>query len=182
VTETESGLDVLEEERKRLITSKRLCTVLGVVLAAVLLPPVVVPMAKPWTEINCRHQDINIKTGRARYSRYLWFVKISEEVRDTPISVALEGKVIDVADIKPWHRVNTFSPGLRHSPHYRFHGAFAQARKMEMTFELIDANSEERCEIAESILKLWQTEGRYFPVDDYLQTVFEEGMNLSEQE
>ncbi len=159
---------------------RTLYIVIGVVLAIVVLP-LVVPGFKPWTEINCRHQDINIKTGQARYSRYLWYVKTSEVVKDTPISVALGGKVIDVAEIEPWFRVNTFSPGLRHSPHYAYHGALSQARQMEEIAVVAELSSEEKREIAENILKLWQTGKGYFPVDDYLQTVFEERMNLSDQ-
>lgn len=180
-TEAKSDPEIMKDKHKSLTTKKILCIVVGVVLAAALLPPIVVPLGKPWTEINCRHQDINIKTGQARYSRYLWFVKISEEIKDTPISVVLEGKMVDVANVRPWHRVNTFSPGQRHSPHYNFHGAFSQAHKMETLFELIKSDREERREIAGNTLKLWQTERSYFPVDDYLQAVLERGMNLSEQ-
>ncbi len=162
-------------------TKKGLKITFGVVLAFVLLPPVVIPMFIPWTEINCRHEDINIKTGQARCSRYIWYVKTSEEVKDTPISVALRGQVIDVADIQPWFRVNTFSPGLGHSPHYAFHGALSQARRMEVICEQLELGPEQRRQIAENILKLWQTRKRYFPVDDYLQTVMEEGMEELEQ-
>jgi len=101
-------------------------------------------------------------------------VKVSEKVVETPLSIVLEGEVIDVADIEPWHRVNTFSPGLRHSPHYLFHGALSQIQKMDVICDLNHAGPEKRREIAENILRLWQTEKRYFPVDEYLQSLVEE--------
>ena len=180
-TESKTGPDTTWHKRKNPLTKKRLRVVLGVVLAVLILAPILVPFSIPWTQINCRHQDINIKTGQARYSRYLWFAKISEEIKDTPISVALGGKVIDVADIQAWHRVNTFSPGLGHSPHYGYHGAFAQANLFEKVVVLVELGPEEKREIAENILKLWQEGRGYFPVEDYLQTVFEERRKLSEQ-
>ncbi|MHC4170370.1 MAG: hypothetical protein ACYSWQ_25795 [Planctomycetota bacterium] len=179
-TEPEIGQGIVQSKRKGLITRKRLCIVLGVALAGVVLPPVVVPFFKPWTQINCRHEDINIKTGQARYSRYLWFVKISEEIVDTPISVALGGEVIDVANIRPWHHVNTFSPGLRHSPHYSLHGALVQADQMEKVALLAQLGSDEKRDMAENILKLWQEGKGDFPADDYLQTVVEESTRISE--
>lgn len=179
--ETKSDTGLTQGPNRRSKAKKRLYIAVGVVLAIAVLPPIVVPMAKPWTEINCRHQDINIKTGQARYSRYLWYVKISEVVKDTPISVALGGKVMDVADVEPWRRVNTFSPGLRHSPHYHYHGALHQARELDLISELNELGTEEKREIAENILELWQTERGYFPVNDYLQTVLIEGANISDQ-
>lgn len=183
MTETKAKVDpeTVQNERRSLITKKRLCIVLGIVLAGVVLPPVVVPFSKPWTQINCRHEDINIKTGQARYSRYLWFVKISEEIEDTPISVALGGKVIDVADIRPWHHVNTFSPGLRHSPHYSLHGALVQADQMDKIAILAQLGPDEKRDMAENILKLWQEGKGDLPVDDYLQTILEESTKISEQ-
>ncbi|OHB78039.1 MAG: hypothetical protein A2Z25_05105 [Planctomycetes bacterium RBG_16_55_9] len=109
-------------------------------------------------------------------------MKISEKTKDTPISMTLKGKAVDIADVQPWFRVNTFSPGLRHSPHYNFHGAFAQAHKMELVCELIQAGPEEKRRIAENILRLWQTEKRYLPVEHYLQTEMEQGMKKTGQD
>ena len=64
---------------------KRKTIIILISLLAVVLLPLVVPLFVPWSEINCRHQDINIKTGQARFSRILWFIKISEHVKDTPL-------------------------------------------------------------------------------------------------
>ena len=94
----------------------------------------------------------------------------------------LKGKVVDVADVQPWFRVNTFSPGLRHSPHYHFHGAVAQTHDMEQICDLIHAGPEEKRRIAENILRLWQTDKQYFPVGHYLQTEMEKGMKKIEQD
>ena len=90
------------------------------------------PGLHPWLEINCRHVDINITTGKVRYSRWLWFVKISETIRDTPLSLALNGKTVELVPRKPWHRLYTFSPGIPHSLRCRFHSTLIQAYEFEL--------------------------------------------------
>lgn len=150
---------------------------IGVVAAGLLLAPLIVPVFVPWSAINCQHQDINIKTGQARYSRCLWFVKISEETKDTPLSAALQGELVDVADIKPWHRVNTFSPGVHYSPHYVFHGALYQANQMNMICTLHDLAPERKREIAKTILALWQNTGRDSGAEEYIHRLIEEGVS-----
>jgi hypothetical protein len=182
-TEAESNPDTMKDRHGSRATKRILRIVMGVVLAAVVLPPIVVPLCKPpWSEINCQHQDINIKTGQARYSRYLWYVKIWETIRDTPISVALGGEVIDAVDIKPWHRVNTFALGSGYSPNYRFHGTFHQTHDLGMTFQMIELEPEEKREIAENILKLWQTGKGYRSIDDSLQAVLDKRISTTEEE
>jgi len=71
--------------KARFKKKKILWFALGAILACLILPPVVVPVFVPWSEINCRHDDINIKTGQGRYSRYIWFVKVSEKVIETQL-------------------------------------------------------------------------------------------------
>lgn len=179
-TEAKSDPEITKDKHRSLTTKKILCIVIGVVVAGFLLPPAVPTALRRWPQLCCRYGDINIKTGQARYSRYLGFVKISEEVTDTPISLALKGKTIDVADIKAWHRVYTASPGAI-SPQYRYISALGQARQIELIGELIELSPEKRHLIAENVLKLWQTERGCYAVGDYLRTVLKEGTNISEQ-
>jgi hypothetical protein len=141
----------------------------------------VVPFVKPWSPINCRHQEINIKTGQARYSRHLWYVKVSERVEDTILSKVLGGESVDVADIAPWHTVNTFSPGLHYSPHYRFHAALFQASEIGLLFETLEPDAERKKQIVRNILTLWQTHGDYFEASRYIATLSEEASKILEQ-
>jgi hypothetical protein len=145
----------------------------GVIAAGLLLLPLVVPLLIPWTEINCRHDDINIKTGKVRYSRYVWFVKVSEEIRDTPLSLALKGEMVDVADIPAWQRVNTLSPGTGHSPHYFFHAALYQANRFELISSLQNFSPDRKREAAKAILTSWQKSGDYWGADRYLENLEE---------
>ncbi len=147
---------------------KRVLIIVVLLGACVILLPFVVPVFAPWSAINCSHQDINIKTGQARFSRYIWYICVHEEVVDTPLSIALQGKEVNVADIEPWHRANTFFPGVHHSPHYCFHAALNQAKYAGDIFELTNATPDRKREIAETILKLWQQNGSYFEAGKYL--------------
>jgi hypothetical protein len=116
-----------------------------------------VPMMCPtW---NCTKNEINIKTGQGRDSRYIAFIKTSEKVYDTALSTAITGTV-DVVDIPAWHPVNTFSPPSHHvSPHYYFHGALHQAHWAEGLFEALKATPEQKEKLARQILIAWQTNG-----------------------
>jgi hypothetical protein len=148
---------------------KRPWILIGACGAGLILAPFVVPIFVQWSGINCEYQDINIKTGQARYSRCLWFMTISERVEDTPLSRALNGSTVDVAAIKAWHRVNTFSPGVHYSPHYRFHGALAQSHELEMLQRMYQLDPTNTGAIARQVLTEWQTNGNYFAADRFLQ-------------
>jgi len=142
--------------------------IIGVVAALVMIPVVVPLVFMPWTKLNCEQQDINIKTGQARYTRYIWYVKTSERIDDTAISKALQGETVDVAAVKPWQRVNTFSLGVLHSPNYLFHGAFGQIREMAMADKVTKFTPERRREVARTMLELWQKSGNYHGCKDYV--------------
>ena len=148
-----------------------------VVVAGLLLPPLIVPMFVPWSAINCQQQDINIKTGQPRFSRSLWFIKVYERIADTPLSASLDGEKVDVADIKAWHRVNTFSPGLSNSPHYIFHGALHQVNEVGRLYELSFPDDDTKREIARSVLTIWQMKGSYRPADDYIRGLMEKELS-----
>jgi len=122
---------------------------------AIALLPVIVPVFFPWSEINCRHEEINIKTGQARFTRKIWFLSFGERLEDTELSLAMKGMRVDVANIGEWQRVNTFSPGLNHSPNYLFHGAFAQAGRVAV----VEEAGEARFNLARELLANWQETG-----------------------
>jgi hypothetical protein len=154
---------------------KRLWVLAAMVAAVLVLPPLVAPLVVSWSRINCRCEDINIKTGQARYARWLWFIKVSERIEDTPLSLALHGETVDVASIRPWHRVNTLSPGVNYSPHYVFHSALHQAQQLERIAAVLDLPPERQREIARAVLTSWQRSGRDSAADEYLRGLIEEG-------
>ena len=158
---------------------RRVIIVTTVLAAALFVPPLLAPVFAPWSEMNCRHEEINIKTGQARYSRYLWFVKVAERVEDTPLSLALQGETVDVNTFPPWERVNTFSPGTHHSPHFRYHAALWQAHQMEMIATMHGLTAEQRRDAARAILTAWQKSGSYGAADDVLENLMKKGGSRS---
>ena len=171
---TEPAGPATMNEKKRLL--------IAIIPVAVLLAgPWVIPTLTPWAAVNVRHEEINIKTGQARYSHKLWYVKVSESVEDTLFSRVLGGEAVDVADIEPWHMDNTFSPGRRYSPNYAFHGALAQARTLEVIFKLREPDAQRKRRIVREILTLWQTKGDYFEAGRYIATLSEETAKETER-
>lgn len=148
--------------------------ILWVCLVGIVLPPLVVPFISPWSDINCRHEEINIRTGQARYSQQLWFLTISQYVEDTALSLALRGESVDADDPlisngPAWHRVNTFSPGIGHSPHYRYHGTLAQTATLKLLFAEHIHSTAEQEDIARRILTAWQQSGDDDTADELLE-------------
>ncbi len=143
---------------------------LVILIFAVLIGFIVTyPLIFAWSPLCCRCQEVDIKSGRIRYTRYLFYCKISEKIEDTILTEEL-GEFAE--DVQPdWHRVNTFSPGVRHSPHYVYHGAIGQINKIAMTWQLFPFSDEAKRQVARTILSKWQADGNYFGVDDYIADV-----------
>ncbi len=148
--------------------------ILSLAIVAFALAPIVVPIFVPWSGINRQHQEINIKTGQARNSRQLWYLTISEQIADTPLSLALQGETVETAEAgmagdDAWRPVNTFSPGVGHSPHYNFHSALHQAQEVQVLDSVLSFAPEEKRELARAILTSWQQTGSYFAADELLE-------------
>ena len=125
---------------------------LGAGVFLLLLPPFAIPVFSPWSEINCSTQEINIRTGQARYRSYFWYRMTSETVRPTPLSEALAGEAVNAAPIDAWHMVSTLDFATGHSPNYRFHGALYQAHEFKKICEMHEIPAECRTEIAREML------------------------------
>lgn len=120
------------------------------------------------SRLYCRHEDINIKTGQCRITHVLCFFQISQCIKDTPLSLVLGGETIEINPIEAWHRVNTFYWGRRYSPHYNFHGAFAQARELELILDMHNVSDAQRKDATVGLLSVWQESGNYLGAREYL--------------
>lgn len=125
-----------------------------------------------WSPINCWHEDIDIRSGRIRYTWYLLFVCIHDRVASTPASEALDPEDFDAA-VPEWHRVNTFSPGTRHSPHYRYHGANAQIKTLKMIWGAREFTPAARRQSVLRLLSAWQRGESYFAARDYINSLWD---------
>lgn len=117
--------------------------------------------------VYCRHQDIDINSGRIRNQRNLLFFCIVESIVESPVSreLGLEGSSPD------WRRVNTFSPGGQPSPHYVFHGAIHQTRSLEDMMSMVEFTPEAKRQTFRNLLELWQREQRDDASDEYVQAI-----------
>jgi hypothetical protein len=126
----------------------------------------------PWSGLNCWQDDIDIASGRIRHTRYLLWAPACRSVEETPLTRALapedlHGKRAD------WRPVVTFSPGYRHSPHYRFHSAISQVRTLKLLWDAGRATPEARRSDARRVLRMWQHSGGYHEVEGYLREIGE---------
>jgi hypothetical protein len=135
------------------------------IVGAVHIVPMFIP---PWTPINCTYMDVDIRTGRTRITRYLAYRKISERIDESALSRVLPREMVD--GVKPeWERVNTFSPGVNHSPYHWFHGAFNQIHNLEDLWQTANVDEPARRKMALNVLALWQFGGSHDMADDYIQ-------------
>jgi hypothetical protein len=148
--------------------NKRFIVPAAALLGVIVLAPVVVPLFVPWSRINCRTVDINIRTGEARRARHLWCVRMSWAIEETAISKALGGVTVGKEDGDPWRRVLTLSMWQGHSPHYTFHSALYQAGQLDQLSVLYRLSDAEKREIATKILTLWQVDGSDSAAGQYL--------------
>jgi hypothetical protein len=126
----------------------------------------------PWSGDNCWQDDIDINSGRTRHTRYLLWVPFTRSVQDSALTRALSPEEL-TGRRADWHPVVTLSPGLHHSPHYRFHGAIHQIRELEISWEFGKMTPEARRETARQVLHLWQQTGSYPRAGDYIWKVWE---------
>ena len=77
-----------------------------------------------------------------------------DKIAPTWMSEVLE--VPDKEDGRDWHLVVTLSPGTRHSPHYRYHGARHHVATAERLFREYDVPRDRKHRLAEAIRQSWK--------------------------
>lgn len=150
-----------------------------IAVAILLLVLFVVPMFVPWTPLNCRHQDVDIATGRLRSTRYLLYCKVSERIEGSPISNVLPKDMVDSAT-PDWHRVNTFSPGVHHSPHYIFHSAIHQIHMLDLLWSSLEPPPDVKRQMALHVLALWQHSRTDSIADNYIDWFWRQGPEIEQ--
>jgi len=120
-----------------------------------------------WSPLNCWHDDIDINSGRVRHTRFLLYCQVGDRTEETWLSRAYDGP----GQSPDWRRVNTFSPFVHYSPHYRYHGAIHQVEMLQLCDEMVPFESDARRKAALGLLVLWQNTGSYFDADRYVQEI-----------
>ena len=133
----------------------------------------------PWSGLNCWQSDIDINSGRTRYTRYLFWISVTRSVRDSALTNALSSEDL-AGQVPDWHPAVTLSPGLRHSPHYRFHSAIHQIRELEICWDFGKMTPAARRKTPRRVLRLWQQTGGYMRAEDYIQAVWGRALEAHE--
>ncbi|MFH5805983.1 hypothetical protein [Alienimonas sp. DA493] len=119
-----------------------------------------------WSELNCRHEEVDLNSGRVRHTRFLLYCQVGERIEETWLSRAVAAPP-GPAD---WRRVNTFSPGAGHSPHYQYHSAIHQIDTLALADEILPFTPDARRQVAERLLSSWRTSDDD-ETDDYVDEV-----------
>ena len=109
----------------------------------------------PWSPLNCWHYDVDINSGRIRYTRFFLFGQLAQRVEESSLSAALRSD--DIAGQQPdWQRVHTLSPNVHNSPHYIFHAAMSQVRQLDLIWRIGNFTPAARRASAKRVLELWK--------------------------
>jgi hypothetical protein len=130
-----------------------------------------------WSPLNCWYEDVDIHSGRIRRTWMLLYCQVSQCEEETWLSRAAGPQ----SQSREWRRVNTFSPGTHHSPHYAYHGAIHQIRMLESIDKLVPLEPAARHRAANQLLLEWQNKGSYFGADAYLEKLFAVTCSLEER-
>jgi hypothetical protein len=111
---------------------KRLSSQLGKFLLGPLLLIIILSFAGcfPYSTVNCWQREIDILTGRIRYSYFLLGLPLYRSVQNSALTRALSEEE-KRTPARLWRRVTVLSPGWSYSPHYFYHGAIFQAAELE---------------------------------------------------
>jgi len=114
-----------------------------------------------WSGMWCEYQDVDINTGRIRYTRNFWHRKTSERIERTLITEALSKDFL-ANSTSEWKRVYTIPFIIGISPSYLYHSAILRIRTIERDWETNSISRGEQQEIAKKVIKYWHENKRDF--------------------
>ncbi len=110
--------------------SKRILAFLLAMLVLIMLSAL---LAFP-TKCSRQNTFIDVRTGRMRTERYIFFMKVSDKFSDTDMSVIWK-KIYGDYPEGDWRLVNTLNVfGIGVSPHYRYHGSLVWQKALVAAF------------------------------------------------
>lgn len=119
-----------------------------------------------WSPLNRRHEDVDIDSGRIRRQWELLGICVQETIEESAVSRELADEI--AGQPENWQRVNTFSPLVHYSPHYKYHAAIYQISCLELNWKIVPFTDEAKRKSSRDLLKIWQFDKGYFPAVGYL--------------
>jgi hypothetical protein len=137
---------------------------LGVLIFLIVLLLLLAFLA-PFSSINCRKEEVDIRSGRTRYTRLFFWWPLSQRIEASPVSEVLGAS----GDEAQWCPLNTFSPAsASQSPQHSYPGAFAQMQAFAAMWNLGEFTPDARRGSALQLLELWQRGRGYRSAGHYL--------------
>ena len=118
--------------------------------------------------------EVDIHSGRVRHACLVLYIPILRYSVDSSLTKVLPEEERNPAP-PAWRRVMLVSPFVGISPHFAFHGAIAQLRRLERIWEERRSPLECRRESARQLLRLWQRDENYYSgAEHYLTSLKQE--------
>lgn len=160
-------VQVLEYSRKRKRGRLHLWIVIAVVISGVCLIGQRLPKLLIWTRWSCTHEWFDVTAGRIKVEDWTYFRKRGETIKDTPFT-ELYRKLIGEPPDPDWRLMNTFSPGVRHSPHYKYHTVYGDVRRVLLLFEYAEFTEEAKRDVLLNMARLLPDDHHWSLMRQYL--------------
>ncbi len=116
-------------------------------------------LLNPWSRLYNEEQELDLNSGRARFTRHVLYFQVWQDVRETPLSQAVNASEKVPGD-EHWVMVNVFGLGTRKSPYFTYHGALAQVQLLANYWDTGDFDAAARSKTARQLLRVLR-EGGY---------------------
>jgi hypothetical protein len=146
-----------------------------------MLAAVIYFVTPPHVRLASTEIQIDISTRRIRKSTYILFTKVSEQVRDSPITKALLPG--DLTRVPEWHSIAYHAPGSRFRYTTRLEGALSEIYLLESVCDTLNAGdrtSALKCAAARHLLALWQHTKDTWLSGDYVNQLIDDTQDLRE--
>lgn len=117
------------------------------------------PIFFAWSGFYCWTEEIGLDTGRKRSCTNIHWITAFSKESPTWLSDTLDTS--DSLRETRWKPVNTTSPGVSFSPHYRYHGALSQISELEMICKRLSLSPNATRLIAGILIERWRNDGDY---------------------
>lgn len=163
-----SSASAVGSTSRRGTRSSRWLGIVALLLAAAVVYGGVLLCRNPSSRLWNEEQDLDLLSGRARFTHHLLGVPVWQEVRDTPLSTALGRGGVPGVPEDDWVQVNSFGPFAHSSPNTVFHPVLWQAEDLERIWDAGRFDAASRNKSAAQLLAVWQKAGYGHAGNSYL--------------
>ncbi|MBI5723004.1 MAG: hypothetical protein HZA50_03520 [Planctomycetes bacterium] len=142
--------------------------VFALILLCAVIYCVIVSFINPWSRLYNEEQELDLYSGKARFTHHVLYFQTRQDVSETVLSHATS-QGGDQPTNEKWVKVNVFGFGFRQSPHFIYHGAFGQIAELEKYWDLGNFDVASRAKTARQLLMVWREGGCYSAAREYFE-------------